>query len=64
MKKLFGSCTWWQMGVFKPSLLAIGMIAGAYCASFVLEQLPVLVVIAVRTPSCIIAASVAALTQK
>jgi hypothetical protein len=52
------------MGVFKPSLLAIGMIAGAYCASFVLEQLPVLVVIAVRAPSCIIAASVAALTQK
>jgi hypothetical protein len=39
--------TWWQMGVFKVSLLAIGMILGAFMASVVLAWLWVFVVVAV-----------------
>jgi hypothetical protein len=39
--------TWWQMGVFKVSLLAIGMILGAFLASVVLAWLWVFVVVAV-----------------
>ena len=48
MKKLFGyyTYTWWQMGVFKLSLLAIWMIAGAYLARFVMESLLVFLAIA------------------
>jgi hypothetical protein len=59
MKKLFGSYTytWWQMGVFKLSLLAIGMIAGAYLASFVMESLLVFLAIAVLASGYIIGAS-------
>jgi hypothetical protein len=47
--KLFGSYTytWWQMGVFKVSLLAIGMILGAFLASVVLAWLWMFVVVAV-----------------
>jgi hypothetical protein len=39
--------TWWQMGVFKLSLLAIGMIAGAHLASVVLAWLWLFIAIAV-----------------
>lgn len=47
MKKLFGphTYTWWQLGVFKLALLAIGMIAGASLASFVMSTLWVFVLI-------------------
>jgi uncharacterized membrane protein len=57
--KLFGSYTytWWQMGVFKLSLLAIGMIGGAFLASFVMSSLWVFVVIAALASGYIIAAS-------
>ena len=59
MKKLFGSYTytWWQMGVFKLSLLSLGLIIGAYLASFVMSALWVFVLIAVLASSYIIAIS-------
>jgi len=59
MKKLFGSYTytWWQMGVFKLSLLSIGLILGAYLASFVMSALWALVVIAALSTAYIIAIS-------
>ncbi len=57
--KLFGSYTytWWQMGVFKLALLAIGMIGGAYFAGFVTSWLWVFVVIAALSSGYIIGAS-------
>jgi len=57
--KLFGSYTytWWQMGIFKLSLLAIGVIGGAYFSSFVMSSLWVFVVIAALASGYIIAAS-------
>jgi len=66
MRKLFGSYTytWWQMGVFKLSLLAIGMIAGAYLASFVLESLLVFIAIAVLASGYIITASLSGTNKK
>ena len=66
MKKLFGSYTytWWQMGVFKLSLLAIGMIAGAYLASFVMESLLVFLAIAVLASGYIIGASLRGANKK
>jgi hypothetical protein len=66
MKKLFGSYTytWWQMGVFKLSLLAIGMIAGAYLASFVMESLLVFLAIAVLSSGYIIGASLSGANKK
>jgi hypothetical protein len=59
MAKLFGSYTytWWQMGIFKLSLLAIGLIAGAFFASFVMSWLWVFVVIAALASGYIIGAS-------
>ncbi len=59
MKKLFGSYTytWWQMGVFKLALLSIGLILGAYLASFVISALWVFVLIAALASSYIIAIS-------
>ncbi len=62
MRKLFGSYTytWWQMGVFKLSLLAIGLIGGAYLAELVFQWFPLLIVIAVLASGYIIAVSVSA----
>ena len=59
MPKLFGSYTytWWQMGVFKLSLLAIGLIGGAFFASFVLNWLWVFIVIAALASGYIIGVS-------
>lgn len=59
MKKLFGSYTytWWQMGVFKLSLLAIGLIAGAFLAPFVMSWLWVFIVIAALASGYIIGVS-------
>lgn len=39
--------TWWQMGIFKFALLAIGVIVGAYLSSFVLGAVWVFITIAV-----------------
>lgn len=66
MRNIFGSYTytWWQMGVFKLSLLAIGMIAGAYLASFVLESLLVFIAIAVLASGYIIGASLSGTNKK
>lgn len=66
MKKLFGTYTytWWQMGVFKLSLLAIGMIAGAYLASFVLDSLLVFIAIAVLASGYIITVSLSGTNKK
>lgn len=66
MKKLFGTYTytWWQMGVFKLSLLAIGMIAGAYLASFVLDSLLVFIAIAALASGYIITASLSGTNKK
>jgi len=57
--KLFGSYTytWWQMGIFKLSLLSIGLVAGAYLASFVQSALWVFIVIAVVASGYVIVAS-------
>jgi hypothetical protein len=49
--------TWWQMGVFKVSLLAIGMILGAFLASVVLAWLWVFVVVAVISTVYVVVAS-------
>ncbi len=64
--KLFGSYTytWWQMGVFKLALLAIGMIAGAYLASFVINALWVFIAIAVVSSAYIIAISLSGKKKK
>jgi hypothetical protein len=66
VKKLFGSYTytWWQMGVFKLALLAIGMIGGAYLASVVLASLWVFIVIAALASGYIIAASFSGKNQR
>ncbi len=57
--KIFGSYTytWWQMGVFKLSLLAIGMIAGTYLASFVLAWLWVFIAVAVLSTAYVVVVS-------
>ena len=39
--------TWWQLAIFKFTLLAIGVIVGAYLSSFVLGALWVFVTLAV-----------------
>lgn len=39
--------TWWQIGIFKFALLAIGLIVGAYLSAFVLGALWVFITIAV-----------------
>lgn len=64
--KLFGSYTytWWQMGVFKLALLAIGMIGGAYLATFVLNALWVFIAIAVVASAYIIAISLSGKNKK
>lgn len=49
--------TWWHMGVFKIALLAIGAIAGAYGASFVMSFLWVFIVLAAVASAFIIIAS-------
>ena len=66
MKKLFGSYTytWWQMGVFKLSLLSIGLILGAYLASFVISALWVFVVVAALSNAYIIAISLSGPNKK
>jgi hypothetical protein len=66
MKKLFGSYTytWWQMGVFKLALLSIGIILGAYLASFVISALWVFVVIATLSSAYIIAISLSGPNKK
>ncbi len=66
MRNIFGSYTytWWQMGIFKLSLLAIGMIAGAYLAGFVLESLLVFIAIAVLASGYIIGASLSGTNKK
>jgi uncharacterized membrane protein len=57
--KLFGSYTytWWQMGIFKLALLAIGMIGGAYLASFVMNSLWIFILIAALSSAYVIVAS-------
>jgi hypothetical protein len=64
--RLFGSYTytWWQMGVFKLALLAIGMIGGAYLATFVLNALWVFIAIAVVASAYIIAISLSGKNKK
>jgi hypothetical protein len=49
--------TWWQMGVFTVSLLAIGMILGAFLASVVLSWLWLLVTVAVISTVYVVVAS-------
>jgi len=64
--KLFGSYTytWWQMGVFKLALLALGVIGGAYFASFVLDALWVFIAIAVVSSAYIIVISLTGKNKK
>jgi hypothetical protein len=66
MTKLFGSYTytWWQMGVFKLSLLAIGLLVGAYFASAVMSAFWVLLTIAVISSAYIIVISLRATEKK
>ena len=49
--------TWWQMGIFKFALLAIGIIVGAYLSAFVLGALWVFITIAVAASAYIMAIS-------
>ena len=66
MKNLFSSYTytWWQMGVFKVSLLAIGMIAGAYLAAFVIGFLWLFIALAVLSTGYVIVASLTGPNKK
>ena len=66
MKNLFSSYTytWWQMGVFKVSLLAIGMIAGAYLAAFVMDALWLFAALAVLSTGYVIVASLTGPNKK
>ena len=66
MKNLFSSYTytWWQMGVFKISLLSIGLIAGAYLSSFVLGAVWIFVGIAVLATCYVIMASLTGPNKK
>ncbi|MDD5606722.1 MAG: hypothetical protein PHN37_02565 [Candidatus Pacebacteria bacterium] len=47
--KLFKSYTytWWQIGIFKIALLAIGAIVGAYWSGFFLANLFIFILVAV-----------------
>lgn len=49
--------TWWQIGVLKFALLAIGMIAGAYLATFVMSWVWVFIAIGVVASAYIVAIS-------
>jgi hypothetical protein len=49
--------TWWQMGIFKFALLAIGIILGAYLSAFVLSAVWVFITIAVVASAYIVAIS-------
>jgi hypothetical protein len=64
--KIFGSYTytWWQMGVFKLALLAIGMIGGAYFAGFVTSWLSVFIAIAAVSSTYIIVISLTGKNKK
>ena len=55
MRNLFKNYTftWWQIGVFKLALLAIGVVIGAYWYEFWNSYLTALIVIAVVTSSYI-----------
>jgi len=55
MRNLFKNYTftWWQIGVFKLALLAIGVVIGAYWYEFWNSYLPALIVIAIITSSYI-----------
>ena len=66
MKNLFSSYTytWWQMGVFKVSLLAIGMIAGAYLAAFVMDALWLFIALVVLSTGYVIVASLTGPNKK
>ena len=66
MKNLFSSYTytWWQIGVFKVSLLAIGMIAGAYLAGFVIDALWLFIALAVLSSGYVIVASLTGPNKK
>ena len=66
VKNLFSSYTytWWQMGVFKVSLLAIGMIAGAYLAAFVIDSLWLFIALAVLSTGYVIVASLTGPNKK
>jgi MFS family permease len=56
--------SWWQMGVFKVSLLAIGMILGASLASVVLAWLWVFVVLAVISTIYVVVASLTGANER
>lgn len=66
MKNLFRSYTytWWQMGVFKISLLSIGLIAGAYLSSFVLGVVWLIVAVAALATGYVIMASLTGPNKK
>lgn len=51
MKNLFKSYTytWWQVGIFKLALLAIGVVIGAYWHEFFSANVVSLIIIAVIT---------------
>jgi hypothetical protein len=46
--------TWWQLAIFKTSLLSIGAALGAYFSQLILANLTVIIVIAVLTTTYII----------
>lgn len=66
MKNLFRSYTytWWQMGIFKISLLSIGLIAGAYLSSFVLGVVWLIVAVAALATGYVIMASLTGPNKK
>ena len=49
MRRIFGTYryTWWQIAILKVALLAIGMIAGAFLAAFVMGWLWMFILVAV-----------------
>lgn len=66
MKNLFRSYTytWWQMRIFKISLLSIGLIAGAYLSSSVQGVVWLVVAIAALATGYVIMASLTGPNKK
>lgn len=46
--------TWWQVGIFKLALLAIGIIIGTYLHEFMRDNIAMLVVVAATATAYII----------
>lgn len=47
------SLTWWQAGLFKAGLLAVGILIGANWNAFFTSYFPILIAVAVISLTCV-----------